>query len=161
MRRYNDSAIAIMGELGVPVNDLHWLVEQGGAGTLLGPDGTHYTEAGSDRLAEAVADCVHRQLTVRGYRSLRATGFRAAGGPEYGKAAAGRDALVPEAYRRLKVGEFRVPADARAWKEQRPKVLRAVIDSLGDLPPRPSPSRARIICRELRPGYSLETSLAQ
>ena len=123
---------------------------------MLGPDGTHYTAAGSDRLAEAVADCVLRQLTVRRYRPLP----RPASGPqaaaEYRNAASRRDALVPEAYRRLKVGEFRIPADASAWKEQRPTVLRAVLDSLGDLPPRPSPPRARIISRELRPGYTLE-----
>ena len=97
-----------------------------------------------------------RQLTVRRYRPLP----RPASGPEaaaaYRKAAARRDALVPEAYRQLKVGEFRVPADASAWKEQRPAVLAAVVESLGDLPPRPSPPRARVISRELRPGYTLE-----
>ena len=137
VRRYNAAAVAVMGELGVPVHDLHWVVEQGGPETMLGPDGTHYTAAGSDRLAEAVADCVLRQVTVRRYRPLP----RPASGPEaaaeYRKAAARRDALVPEAYRRLKVGEFRIPADAAAWKEQRPTVLRAVLESLGDLPPRP------------------------
>ena len=123
---------------------------------MLGPDGTHYTAAGSDRLAEAVADCVLRQLTVRRYRPLP----RPASGPQaaadYRKAAARRDALVPEAYRRLKVGEFRIPANASDWKEKRPTVLRTVVDSLGDLPPRPSPPRVRIISRELRPGYTLE-----
>ena len=34
--------------------------------------------------------------------------------------------------------------------------MRTVVDSLGDLPPRPSPPRARIISRELHPGYTLE-----
>ena len=113
VRRYNAAAIAVMGELGVPVHDLHWVVEQGGPETMLGPDGTHYTAAGSDRLAEAVADCVLRQLTVRRYRPLP----RPASGPEaaaeYRKAEARRDALVPEAYRRLKVGEFRIPDGRR------------------------------------------------
>jgi dienelactone hydrolase/lysophospholipase L1-like esterase len=156
VKRYNDAAIAIMSELGVPVDDLHWVVEQGGTETLLGLDGTHCTAAGSDRLAEAVADCVMRQITVRSYRPLPrpATGSRASA--EYRNAAARRDALVPEAYRRLRTGEFRVPRDASTWQKQRPTVLRAVLDSLGDLPPRPSPPRARIICRELRPGYILE-----
>ena len=70
VRKYNASAIALMGELGVPVHDLHWVVEQGGAETMLGPDGTHYTDAGSDRLAEAVADCVLRHVTIRRYRPL-------------------------------------------------------------------------------------------
>ena len=137
--RHTTPRQSLMGELGVPVHDLHWVVEQGGPETMLGPDGTHYTVAGSDRLAEAVADCVLRQVTVRRYRPLP----RPASGPEaaaeYRKAAARRDGLVPEAYRRLKVGEFPMPADAAAWKERRPPVLRAVVGSLGDLPPRPWP----------------------
>jgi dienelactone hydrolase/lysophospholipase L1-like esterase len=156
VRRHNAAATAIMRELGVPVHDLHWVVEQGGPETMLGPDGTHYTAAGSDRLAEAVADCVLRQVTVRRYRPLP----RPASGPEaaevYRKSAARRDAMVPETYRKLEVGEFRIPADAAAWKVQRPTVLRAVLESLGDLTPRPSPPQARIISRELRPGYTLE-----
>jgi dienelactone hydrolase len=64
--------------------------------------------------------------------------------------------MVPEVFRRLEIGTFPVPSDARAWGEQRPKVLRAVVESLGDLPPRPSPVRARVVTRELRPGYTLE-----
>jgi dienelactone hydrolase len=156
VRKYNAAAIALMGELGVPVHDLHWVVEQGGAETMLGPDGTHYTDAGSDRLAEAVADCLLRQLTIRAYRPLPqpASGPQAAAA--YRKAAARRDALVPEAYKRLKFGEFRIPEHSSVWKEQRSTVLRTVIDSFGDLPPRPSPSRARIVSRELRRGYTLE-----
>ncbi|MGC8641410.1 MAG: GDSL-type esterase/lipase family protein [Isosphaeraceae bacterium] len=154
--KYNAAAVAIMGELGVPVDDLHWMVEQGGTGTMLGRDGTHDTPAGYDRLAEAVADCVLRQLTIRRYRPLHqpASGPRAAA--SYREATARRDALVPRAYRQLKVGEFHIPADAKGWKEQRPKVHQTVVESLGDLPPRPSPPRARVLSRELRPGYSLE-----
>jgi dienelactone hydrolase len=156
VRRYNAAATAIMGELGVPVHDLHWVVEQGGPETMLGPDGTHYAAAAYDRLAEAVADCVLRQLVVRRYRPLPRPAAGPAAAADYRKAAARRDALVPASYRKLKVGSFPIPADAVAWNEQRPTVLRAVVDSLGDLPPRPSPSRARIISRELRPGYTLE-----
>ena len=85
-----------------------------------------------------------------------AAGLRAPGRRRVPQGGRPSDALVPEAYRRLKVGEFRIPANASVWKEQRPTVLRAVLDSLGDLPPRPSPPRARIISRELRPGYTLE-----
>jgi dienelactone hydrolase/lysophospholipase L1-like esterase len=156
VRRYNAEAAAVMGELGVPVHDLHWVVEQGGPEAMLGPDRTHYTDSGSDRLAEAVADCVLRQVTVRRYRPLPQPGSGPEAAAEYRKAAARRDALVPEAYRRLEAGEFRVPAGPVAWKEERPAALRAVVDSLGDLPPRPSPPRARVISRELRPGYTLE-----
>src|SRR5262249_25420588 len=40
VRRYNAAAVAVMTELGVPVHDLHWVVEQSGPETMLGPDGT-------------------------------------------------------------------------------------------------------------------------
>jgi dienelactone hydrolase/lysophospholipase L1-like esterase len=154
--RYNAQATAIMGELGVPVDDLHWVVEQGGMDTMLGPDGTHYTAAGSDRLAEAVADCLLRHLTVRRYRPLPSPPHGPEATAEYQKSAARRDGLVPEVHRRVEVGKFRTPADAAAWKVERPAVLRAVVESMGHLPPRPAPPRARIISRELRPGYAIE-----
>ncbi len=156
VRQYNAAAIAVMGELAVPVNDLHWVVEQGGTDRMLGPDGIHYTADGSDRLAEAVADCVLRQVTVRRYLPLPRPASGPAAAAEYRKVASRRDALVPRAYRRLEVGEFRVPADAGDWEKRRPLVLSAVRASLGDLPPRPSPPRARLISRELRRGYTLE-----
>jgi dienelactone hydrolase len=156
VQRYNETALRVMRERNVPVHDLHWVVEQGGTETLLGRDGTHYTPAGYARLAEAVADCVLRQLLVARYQPLP----RPAAGPEaaaaYRKNEAERDALVPEAYRKIRAPEFAVPKSAAAWKERRPEVLRKVVESLGDLPPRPAPPRGRRITRELRPGYTLE-----
>jgi dienelactone hydrolase/lysophospholipase L1-like esterase len=154
--RYNAKATEIMSELGVPVDDLHWVVEQGGMQAMLGADGTHYTPAGSDRLAEAVADCVLRHLTIRRYRPLPNPASGPDAASEYRKMAARRDGLVPKVYRRQTAGKFRSPADAAAWKVERPAVLGAVVDSLGDLPPRPAPPRARIVSRELRPGYAVE-----
>jgi len=62
VRRYNAVAASVMRELGVPVHDLHRVVEEAGAGLLLNPDGTHYGAAGYARLAAAVADCVQRLL---------------------------------------------------------------------------------------------------
>ncbi len=157
VRRYNQTAAAVMRELGVPVDDLHGVVEQGGPEKLLGNDGTHYTPAGYARLAEAVADCVTRQLTVVRYRPLPTPAAGPQAAAAYQKAEAARDAQVPAVYRRMTAGEFPIPASAAAWKEQRPRVLKAVVDSLGDLPPRPTPSKARLVCRELRPGYTLES----
>jgi lysophospholipase L1-like esterase/dienelactone hydrolase len=154
--RYNIMAAATLRELDVPINDLHWVVEQGGPARMLGPDGTHYTDAGYDRLAEAVADCVLRQLVIVRYRPLPAP----ASGPEaaaaYRKAADERDRQVPQRDRSRVAPEFPAPADTNGWQQRRPGVLAAVETSLGDLPPRPSPPRARIISRELRPGYTLE-----
>ena len=156
VRRYNDAAMRVMKEAGVTVNDLHWIVEQEGAGRLLGPDGTHYTPEGYERLAEAVADCVLRELTIRRYRY----GPAPASGPEaaaaYRRREAERDAGVPGSFRSIKVPEFPLPPDAASWQKARPAVRRVVVDSLGELPPRPSPPRARIVARERRRGYTLE-----
>lgn len=154
--RYNRAAVAVMGELSVPVHDLHWVVERGNPETLLGGDGTHYTPAGYDRLAEAVADCVLRQLVVANDRPLPKPASGPGAAATYREAADARDRQVPERYRRLAAGTFAVPDDADAWKVRRPDVLAKVLQSLGDLPPRPAPPRVRVISRELRRGYTLE-----
>ncbi|MFO0890403.1 MAG: GDSL-type esterase/lipase family protein [Isosphaeraceae bacterium] len=156
VRRYNSTALAVMSELGVPVHDLHGIVEFGGPEAMLGPDGTHYTDAASERLAETVADCVLRQVTVRRYRPLPTPASGTDAAKAYREAESRRDALVPPAYRHLRFGEFPTPADAHAWGERRPAVLATVLESLGELPPRPSPPRSRIVSRELRKGYMLE-----
>lgn len=154
--RYNAAATKVMLDLGVPVNDLHWAVEQGDPKTLLLKDGTHYTPQGHARLAEAVADSVLRRWVVASARPAAPV----AGGPEaaarYRKTEAEYDALVPAAYKKLPVGTLSIPASAAAWKGQRPAILQTVLQSLGDLPPRPSPQRVRRVSRELHPGYTLE-----
>jgi dienelactone hydrolase/lysophospholipase L1-like esterase len=156
VRRYNAAALEIIRSAGIVVHDLHALVEQAGPETWLGADGTHFTDAANERLAEAVAECVLRQLAVRNAKPRP----EVHGGPEavaaYAKAEAARDALVPRVYKEMKFGVFEPPPDAGAWRTRRPEVLEVVRRSLGDLPPRPSPQRVRLICHELRPGYSLE-----
>lgn len=156
VQRYNTAAVTLMKELNVPVHDLHWVVEQGGSEKLLGADGTHYTPAGYERLAAAVADCVSRQLTVRRAKPSPLPTRNPQAAAEYRKTEAERDGLVPRAYRQLPVGEFHVPENAAAWKAQRPDVLRKVVQSLGDLPPRPAPAKVRQVSREIRLGYTLE-----
>lgn len=54
VQRYNHKAITVMKELNVPILDLHAAVVAGDAAQLLGSDGTHFTPAGYDRLAQAV-----------------------------------------------------------------------------------------------------------
>jgi lysophospholipase L1-like esterase/dienelactone hydrolase len=157
VRRYNDSARTVMREAGVPVHDLHGIVEDGGVDKLLGPDGTHYTAGGYERLADAVADCVLRQLIVNRPRPPAVVRRDPkADAAAYRKAEAERDAPVPKVYREMHAPEFRVPESAAAWRERRPALLKAVRDSLGDLPPRPSPLKVRLVSREFRPGYTLE-----
>jgi dienelactone hydrolase/lysophospholipase L1-like esterase len=156
VERYNAAAESIMREAGVPVHDLHWLVQRNDPEKMLLRDGTHYTPEGYARLAEAVSDCLLRQLTVLRPRSLSSPASGAEAAAAYRKTEMERDALVPSAYRNLQVGTFRPPASADVWKAERPEVLRKVRDSLGDLPPRPSPQQVRVVSRELRPGYTLE-----
>jgi acyl-CoA thioesterase-1 len=61
VRRYNAAAVGVMKEKGVPVNDLHQLVEDRGTSLMAG-DGTHYTDAGYQVLAAAVARSILAQL---------------------------------------------------------------------------------------------------
>ncbi|MCX6910113.1 MAG: SGNH/GDSL hydrolase family protein, partial [Verrucomicrobia bacterium] len=133
VKRYNATAAAVMHAANVPVHDLHGIVEQAGAGAV----------------TEAVADCVMRQWSVLHYSKWNPSH---PGGPEaaakYRKEEAEHDAEVPAAYKNLPIGKFNVPEDAAAWRKQRPAVLRAVMDSLGDLPPRPTKTVARLVSRE-------------
>lgn len=62
VQKYNNAAMAVMKRAGVPVNDLHKLVEDGGKEKLIGPDGTHYTPAGYEMLAAAVTNSILRSL---------------------------------------------------------------------------------------------------
>jgi predicted amidohydrolase/dienelactone hydrolase/lysophospholipase L1-like esterase len=156
VRRYNDVARRVMLAAGMPIHDLDTIVRLAVPEQLLSPDGTHYTPAGYERLADAVADCVRRQLYVRNYKPLATPKSAPEATAAYQKAEAERDAQVPAAYKKLPVPAFQPPADARDWANRRPQVLKAVEDSLGDWPPRPAPPRARLVSRELRPGYALE-----
>ena len=84
-----------MLELDVPVDDLNRIVQDGDPAEMLGKDGTHYTPAGYDRLADAVADCVRRQLKLRNPTVLKTP----ASGPDavkaYADAETADDKLVP------------------------------------------------------------------
>jgi lysophospholipase L1-like esterase len=62
VQKYNIAAVSVMKQAGVPVNDLHRLVESGGKEKMLGGDGTHYTPEGYERLAAAVTDSILRSL---------------------------------------------------------------------------------------------------
>lgn len=155
--RYNAAALKVMLQAGVPVHDLHWVVEQGQPEQLLGRDGTHYTPEGNARLAEAVADCILRQLLIA--RSKAPASIPAAdpkAGALYRQREKELDALVPAAFKKLPVGTLAVPESAQAWQKQRPAVLKAVVESLGDLPPRPSALQVQRVTRELRQDYVLE-----
>lgn len=150
VRAYNAKAMHEMERLGVPVNDLNAIVEDGGAGELLSKDGTHYTPAGYERLADSVADTIKRHL-----KSLNPTRLKApASGPDAVKAyqdgEKANDALVPDAFKKMSVPAFPVPASAEEWKQQRSGVLAKVVTSLGDLPPRPASPKVHLVSVEHR-----------
>jgi lysophospholipase L1-like esterase/dienelactone hydrolase len=156
VRAYNERAVKVMSELGVPCDDLYRIVQDGGPATMLGKDGTHYTAAGYDRLADAVADCVRRQLKLLNPTVLKAP----ASGPEavkaYRAAEAANDKLVPEAFKSMKAPEFPVPATKEEWERRRAEVKKKVVDSLGDLPPRPAKPKAHLVSAEIRAGFRIE-----
>jgi dienelactone hydrolase/lysophospholipase L1-like esterase len=154
--RYNAVATRVMKEAGVPVHDLHWVVGSSGAAGLMLPDGTHYNEAGYFRLGEAVADCLLRQITVRKYQPLPSPPSGAQAGADYRKAASERDLQVPEVYKKLGFGTFHLPKSSNDWTEARRETHKLVVQSLGDLPPRPAPLQAKLVSREVRSGYTLE-----
>ncbi|MGH7223844.1 MAG: SGNH/GDSL hydrolase family protein, partial [Gemmataceae bacterium] len=88
VRRYNDTALAVMRQADVPIDDLHTIVEKAGAAKMLAVDGTHYTREGYARLADAVADCVRRQLLIRRARPSPAAVANPEAGARYRKAEA-------------------------------------------------------------------------
>jgi len=61
IERYNEAALELMRAEGVPVNDLHALVE-GNVEEYLAEDQLHLSEAGQVACAEAVAEAVKRFL---------------------------------------------------------------------------------------------------
>lgn len=155
VRAYNLRAVAVMADLGVTVNDLNAVVHDGGPADLLGKDGTHYTPAGYDRLGDAVADCISRQLKVIHPTVLKAP----ARGPDavkaYREAEAANDALVPDVFKSMAVPPFPLPATADDWAKQREGVRAKVVASLGDLPPRPAKPKVHLVSVEHRPGFTL------
>ena len=156
IKEYNAVAIKTMTDLGVAVNDLHRIVEDGGPEAMLNPDGTHYAPAGYDRLADAVADSVRRQLAVAYPRRLTPPARGPAAVAAYKKAEAELDALVPEPYRSFRSPVFEVPADAAAWADRRAGVREKVVASLGEFPPRAAKPKTHFVSVEHRPGFRLE-----
>jgi lysophospholipase L1-like esterase len=154
--RYNDCALMVMRGANLPVHDLHAIATGAGADKLLGADGTHFTQQGNELLADAVADCIVRHLTIRKYQPLKAPAGGKAAAEAYRKKEKELDALVPEAFKKLAVGKFQMPDSAAAWKKQRPDVYQKVVQALGDLPPRLSPPKVRTISREIWQKFTVE-----
>jgi dienelactone hydrolase len=63
---------------------------------------------------------------------------------------------VPEPFRHLPVGKLKVPSSLKEWQQQRQQVKQIVLQSLGDLPPRPSPLKVRTVATDKKEGYTIE-----
>ena len=63
---------------------------------------------------------------------------------------------VPEDFRKLPIGKLNIPADLGKWKTQREKVKSIVLNSLGELPPRPSAANVKIIGVDKKDGWRIE-----
>jgi len=63
---------------------------------------------------------------------------------------------VPERYRSMKFGQLAVPSNIKEWGRRRAEVKRIVINSLGEMPPRPTPLKVRTVSVDQKKGYRIE-----
>ncbi|MEZ5353812.1 MAG: alpha/beta hydrolase family protein [Bryobacteraceae bacterium] len=63
---------------------------------------------------------------------------------------------VPEGFRKLPIGRLNIPGDLATWKSQREFLKRIVMGSLGEMPPRPSPSSVKVVSVDKRDGWRIE-----
>ena len=63
---------------------------------------------------------------------------------------------VPEGFRRLPSGKFEVPENLGRWKRERGRVRAIVLNSLGELPPRPARLQVQTVASEDKGDYVVE-----
>jgi dienelactone hydrolase len=63
---------------------------------------------------------------------------------------------VPPGFRHLPVGRLEVPSSLAEWQRRRPEIKSIVLNSLGEMPARPSPSRVRTVSIDRKEGYRIE-----
>lgn len=153
---YNTVAMKVMKEHGIPIHDLHQLVHHYQAAQQLGADGTHYTPAGNQQLANAVTDCLKRQLTLLNTAPARPIISNPENTATYQKNEAAVDADVPAFFKKFTAPELAIPKDATAWKEQRATLHAKVLATLGDLPPRPKQLKPVLLSVEQHVGYRVQ-----
>jgi lysophospholipase L1-like esterase len=156
VRLFNDKALSVMHPLGIPVHDLNAIVQHYGPDKLMAKDGTHYSPAGSEILATAVADCLQRHLAIHASKLTLPADPKPEATEQYKKAEAEQDALVPEVYKKLKVPDFPLPMSAEEWQKQRGGIKEKVLASLGDMPARPKTPLKTLVSVERHPAFTLE-----
>src|SRR5690606_34493905 len=60
---------------------------------------------------------------------------------------------VPEGFRSLPIGKLNVPGSLKQWTGQRSKVKAVVVNSLGEMPRRPSPAAVKVVSVDKRDGW--------
>lgn len=88
---------------------------------------------------------------------IRVTPKESKGGPRYLQSYADAWTDIPESFRDLKVPEWPVPTDLKRWREKDRLATRAtILGCLGEMPPRPSPQKVKVLSVEDRGDYTLE-----
>jgi dienelactone hydrolase len=63
---------------------------------------------------------------------------------------------VPEGFRKLPIGRLEIPKDLAAWRARRAAVKKIVIESLGEVPPRPSRLKLSTVRTDRKQGWRIE-----
>jgi len=63
---------------------------------------------------------------------------------------------VPEGFRNLPIGRLNIPDSLAGWKTQREKVKNIVLNSLGEMPPRPLPANVKTVRVDKKDGWRIE-----
>jgi dienelactone hydrolase len=84
---------------------------------------------------------------------VRVTPKEAKGGQKQGEPWA----EVPESFRGLKIPDWPLPTNLKQWNEvDRPKTRETLLRLLGEMPPRPDPTKVKVLFREEREDYVVE-----
>ena len=65
-------------------------------------------------------------------------------------------AEVPDFYKNIRLREWPVPTELKAWQKDRLEVRKTLLKCLGDLPERPDPRKVVSLVKEEKDGYTLE-----
>src|SRR6266545_4755668 len=62
---------------------------------------------------------------------------------------------VPDEFRKLPIGKLEIPKDLARWKAQRARIKSIVVNSLGEMPPRPAPSKVKVVNVDKKNGWRI------
>jgi dienelactone hydrolase len=84
---------------------------------------------------------------------VRVTPEKAKGGVKFGERWEG----IPDSFRNLGIPDWPVPTDLRRWEQSgRAEVQKMLLQCLGELPPRPSPEKVKVLSRQEFDRFTLE-----